>query len=89
MPKPQPPEGYFDATTLLKDLKPPKYVKVSQFLDSQEVKELVGEIEARPEEVRITREGCYGYTWLHNDLRVLFDKWLKFVGTGRGKRTTL
>lgn len=85
MPKPQPPEGYFDATTLLKDLKPPKYVKVSQFLDSQDVVLALQNIE----EPTMTREGRYGYTWLHNDLRVLFNNWLKFVGTGRGKRTTI
>ena len=82
---PTPPETHFDATFLLKQTTRPKNVKVSQFYDSIEVKAAMGLLE-EPIETKIGRGG---YTWIHNDLRQLFDQWLSEVGKGRGKRNTL
>ena len=82
---PAPPNTHFDATFLLKQTKHPKGVKVSQFYDSIEVKTAMDLLE-EPIETKIGRGG---YTWIHNDLRQLFDQWLSEVGKGRGKRNTL
>lgn len=81
-----PPETHFDATTLLNQHKPHnRKIKVSQFFDSEEVTQAIKHIT----EYKITEVGRYGYTWIHNDLRQLYDQWLISVGKGRGKKTTL
>lgn len=80
---PAPPNTHFDATFLLKQTKHPKGVKVSQFFDSEAVEAIF------VPEYKLTAQGRGGYTWIHNDLRQLFDQWLSEVGKGRGKRNTL
>lgn len=82
---PTPPETHFDATHLLKQTKHPNGVKVSQFFDADQVIRAIEHIT----DYKLTAQGRGGYTWIHNDLRQLFDQWLSEVGKGRGKRNTL
>lgn len=77
------PQGYFDATTLLREVKDINLkVKVSQFLDSEEVESIATTLQ----DYKLVQEGRYGYTYLKLELLPLFNQWLLAVGKGRGKK---
>lgn len=74
------PDGYFDATRLLKELNSPAKVKVSQFTDNKSIQNTLITLPI------LSERGRYGYTWLPNEYLLEYKKWLLSVGVGKGRQ---